>query len=403
MSKQQILFVDDEPLILSGLQRTLRPLRGEWDMVFVESGALALEHMAQHPFDVIISDMLMPRMNGAELLKEVLRCYPATVRMVLSGHAHQDLISQCVGVAHQFISKPCDPEELRTLVKHACHLTAGLVDGEAKQVIGSIDRLPSAPEVFLELQEALAHPAVDTRRLGAIIQRDPGMSAMVLKLVNSSFFGMRKSVQDPQEAVAYLGVDIVRSLVPSKDILEQATPPPEQALNVSRVWRHSQAVATAAQSIARLEGLPQAQQREAFTAGMLHDLGVLILTTHFPDRYDQVATLVCAEQLPLTAAEERVFGVSHAAVGAHLLGLWGLPARLLEIVSLHHQPQAFEREGMGTAMAVHVADVLCGAAEGQRFFGTPRLDETRLRRQGLLGRLEVWQAVCREVMAGEAS
>ena len=340
MSKQQILFVDDEPMVLAGLQRTLRPQRGEWDMVFVESGAMALEHMAAQPFDVIISDMLMPRMNGAELLKEVVRRHPATVRMVLSGHADKELVSQCVGVAHQFISKPCDPEHLKALVKNACQLAGGLLDGEVKQVIGTVDRLPSSPEVFLELREALTLPEVKTRQLGAIIQRDPGMTAKTLQLVNSAFFGMRKSVTDPQEAVAYLGVEIVRTQVLSNGIFEASSPFPTQVFKVAEVWRHSLLVARVAQALAKQEGLPLALQREAYAGGLLHDVGVLILASRFPNLYDQVAEAVRAKAEPLRSAEEWLFGVSHAEVGAYLLGLWGLPAQVLEIVSLHHQPRA---------------------------------------------------------------
>ena len=394
MSKQQILFVDDEPMVLQGLQRTLRPQRGEWDMVFVESGAQALEHMAVRPFDVIVSDMLMPRMNGAELLKEVVRRHPATVRMVLSGHADKELISQCVGVAHQFISKPCDPEQLKALVKNACQLAGGLLDGEVKQVIGTIDRLPSEPGVFLELREALARPDIESRGLGAIIQRDPGMSAKTLKLVNSAFFGMRKTVSDPQEAVAYLVVEIVRTLVLSDGIFEALEPISSRAFKVGEVWRHSLAVAKAAQAIAKLEGMPLARQREAYAGGLLHDVGVLILASSFPDLYDQVTETARAKAGPLTAAEDWVFGVSHAEVGAYLLGLWGLPAHLLEIVRLHHQPPALVGEELDPVTMVHAADVICGAAAGgSDLFGAASFDPDLLRRPWFPRRLEAWQAL----------
>ena len=399
MSKQQILFVDDEPMVLAGLQRTLRPQRAEWDMVFVESGAQALKHMAAQSFDVIVSDMLMPRMNGAELLKEVVRRHPATVRMVLSGHADKELVSQCVGVAHQFISKPCDPEHLKALVKNACQLAGGLLDGEVKQVIGTIDRLPSAPEVFLDLREALARPEVDTRRLGAIIQRDPGMTAKILKLVNSAFFGMRKSVSDPQEAVAYLGVEIVRTLVLSNGIFGAQSPIPTRVFKVAEVWRHSLAVARVAKTIAQLEGLSPVRQREAYAGGILHDVGVLILASSFPDLYDQVAETVQAKAERLISAEEWAFGVSHAEVGAYLLGLWGLPAPLLETVRLHHQPLALAGEDFSPALAVHVADVICGgAAEDSVLFGAVNFDPELLRRPWIRERLEAWRTASNAVL-----
>ncbi len=140
--RQRILFVDDEPNVLSGLQRMLRPMREEWDMVFAESGAKALEVMTQSSFDVVISDMRMPGMNGAALLRETMRLYPATVRIVLSGHADRELVNQCVGIAHQYISKPCDPGQLKSLIQNATFLGGKLVDEGVKRIVGSIESLP---------------------------------------------------------------------------------------------------------------------------------------------------------------------------------------------------------------------------------------------------------------------
>jgi CheY-like chemotaxis protein len=117
--KKRILFVDDESLALEGLQRMLRPMRAEWEMVFVENGAKALELMEQGPFDVVISDMRMPGMNGAELLAEVLKRFPKTVRLILSGYADRDLVLKCVGSTHQYLSKPCRPEELKAAITRA--------------------------------------------------------------------------------------------------------------------------------------------------------------------------------------------------------------------------------------------------------------------------------------------
>ncbi|NWJ39934.1 MAG: HDOD domain-containing protein [Geothrix sp.] len=394
MLKQQILFVDDEPMVLQGLQRILRPLRGEWDMVFAESGGRALELMAGHPFDVIVSDMRMPGMNGAELLREVMRRHPTTVRMVLSGHADKDLVTQCVGVAHQYISKPCDPEQLKAMVRNACALAGKLVDDEVKRVIGAIDRLPNVPEVYVELKQALSREESDPRVLGEIIQKDPGMTAKILKLVNSAFFGLRRTINHPQEAVAYLGIDIVKTLVLSNSIFQQSQPFQTRTFGISDVWHHSMAVAAGAKAIAQAEGLDRVLQEEAFVGGILHDVGVLILASNFPDLYNRAVELVTEEHVLLPTAEQEMFGVTHAEVGAYLLGLWGLPAGILKIVSLHHRPHAFESEGMCSAMAVHAADVICGAKGGQALFESGRFNQESLERAGLAGHQDAWAAAC---------
>ena len=394
MVKQQILFVDDEPMVLQGLQRLLRPFKNEWDVVFAESGRAALDVLAGHPFDVIVSDMRMPGMNGAELLNEVKKRYPAMVRIVLSGHADKDLVTQCVGVAHQYISKPCDPDQLKTMIRNACLLSGRLVDDEVKKVIGAIDRLPIMPQLYLELKEALKDEDVDPRLLGAIVQKDIAMTAKILKLVNSSFFGLRRIISDAQDAVAYLGIDTIKTLVLSNSIFEQAKPFHTRHLDISDLWRHSMSVAAGARAIAQAEGMGRPAMEEAFVSGILHDVGVLVLASNFGDTYDKVAELVIQEKVIISTAEQEFFGVTHAEIGAYLLGLWGLPAGILKTVSLHHRPHAFESDGMGTTTAVHAADVICGAAGGQVLFESSHFNHESLQRAGLEGHLDAWAAAC---------
>lgn len=394
MLKQHILFVDDEPLVLQGLQRILRPMRGEWDMVFAESGAQAMELMATHAFDVIVSDMRMPGMNGAELLKKVMQNYPATVRMVLSGHADKDLVRQCVGVAHQYISKPCEPDQLTAMIRNACTLSGRLVDDEVKKVLGTIDHLPMVPQLYLELKEALKSEGNDPVVLGAIIQKDIGMTAKILKMVNSPFFGLRRIISDPKDAVAYLGIDTIRGLVLSHSIFEQSEPFHTRHITLSELWRHSMSVATGAKAIARAEAMGRSVEEEAFVGGILHDVGVLVLASNFPDTYDKVSELVISEKVAISTAEQEFFGVTHAEVGAYLLGLWGLPVGILKMVSLHHRPHVFESDGLCTALAVHAADVICGAAEGHALFEASRFNQESLQRMGLASRPDKWKDAC---------
>ena len=119
--KRRILFVDDEPLILQGLQRMLHSMQEEWDMAFVESGARALELMEREPFDVIVSDMRMPGMNGAELLCQVQNLYPRTTRLILSGYADRELVLQCLGSTDHYLSKPYNAASLKAAL---CRITA---------------------------------------------------------------------------------------------------------------------------------------------------------------------------------------------------------------------------------------------------------------------------------------
>jgi HD-like signal output (HDOD) protein len=391
MKKKRILFVDDEPLILQGLQRMLRPMREEWEMTFVDGGEKALAALAGSPFDVVVTDMRMPVMNGAQLLTEVRRRHPRVVRMVLSGHADRELVDQCLGVAHQYVSKPCDPEQLKAMIRNASLIGGELVTDQVKEVLGGIDRLPTPPAVFLSLERALAEPDANPRVLGEIIERDMGMSAKILKLVNSAFFGLRRSISSPVEAVTYLGIDTVKGLVLVNSIFERSKPLGTRHLKLEDLWRHSLDVANAAKAIVHAERGSEAQADQAFIGGILEDVGVLVLASQFPEAYDRAAEVLLAENLQLATVELEEFAVTHTDVGAYLLGLWGLPPAILNIVCLHHSPHLILEPGFCPEVAVYAADILVGEQRGNPLFRTGRFDLKALAALGLADRVAAWR------------
>ena len=395
---KRILFVDDEPNVLSGLQRMLRVMRNEWEMVFVECATKALEEMAKQPFDVVVSDMRMPGMNGAELLREAMRLYPATVRIVLSGHAEHDLVKQCVGVAHQYISKPCDPEQLKSMIQNATFISGELVDEEVKRIIGAIESLPSAPQLYMALEKALKDEDVSMQALADIIQQDMGMTAKILKLVNSSFFGLQRTIKSPHEAVNYLGIDTIKGLVLVNGVFESAHTLAISALTLTDLWTHSLAVAGGAKHLAKVENLSRILQEEAFVGGVLHDIGILLLATHFPEQYERVIQMVQAEHISVSIAEQWEFGVTHADIGAYLLGLWGIPASILKIVSLHHRPRFTQDKAFSPLLAVHLADVFSGSHSGHPLFESSSLDIGMLEELGFSPHLDRWKASLAEPM-----
>ena len=389
--KRQILFVDDEPLVLRAMERGLRSVRAEWDMRFAESGAQALELMAAQPCDVIVTDMRMPRMNGVALLKEVCRRHPATIRLVLSGHADQEMVAQCVGVAHQYLSKPCDTERLKLAVQNALAVAESSGDLATRSLVGSIDTLPSLPELYLQIIKALERESVSTQDLARIIQRDIAMTAKILKLVNSTYFGLRRAIETPAEAITYLGVETVKALVMVNGIFEQATAFRVPGFTLDDLWTHTLRVASGAFRITQLEHAEHALQEEAFVGGVLHDLGILILANAHPEAYGRVVQAVRGGAL-LLECERDAFQTSHPEVGAYLLGLWGIPAPIRDIVRHHHQPNGSGAAPSLPLLAVHAADLIAG--HGLHPLFTPVLDPIQeLGRSLDPARLEAWQSL----------
>lgn len=357
-TRKRILFVDDEPLVLQGLQRMLRSMRTEWDMVFVESGVQALARMEAEPFDVVVSDMRMPGMNGAELMRQLLERYPQVVRIILSGHADRELIAQCLGTAHQYLSKPCDPEALKSLVARACALGGDIGDNRVKALLGGIQNLPTVPQVYVELSEALKAEQTSATELGRIMARDMGMTAKVLKLVNSAFFGLRRELSNPMEAVNYLGIETVRSLVLLHGVFDSLGEWKAQRLKLERIWSHGLLVALGARSIAQLLTGEEQLHEAAFTGGLLHDVGILVLAINFPERYDEALAQTERERGFFPLVEQRVFGANHAEVGAYLMALWGLPDGVVDCIRYHHTPLVPGASGSVPLLAIHLADAL---------------------------------------------
>jgi HD-like signal output (HDOD) protein len=401
---KRILFVDDEPLVLQGLQRVLRSMRQEWAMEFVESGPKALERMAQLPFDVIVSDMRMPGMNGAELLNQVMRLYPKTVRLILSGHADKDLILKCVGSTHQFLSKPCEAAALKATMQRAASVETCLRNERLRQLVGQMEHLPSIPALYTEIVEALQNPDTMVEEVGAIIARDVGMTAKILKLVNSAFFGLRRRLSNPTEAAVYLGLDTIRSLVLLLSAFSQFESIKLEGFSLEALCGHSLETAAATRILARAQAADAKLADEAFAAGMLHDTGRIILAANLPDQFIGALQAAAQEKLTLAEAESKVFGANHAEVGGYLLDLWGLPVPVVEAVALHHCPRAAVEKGFTPLTAVHVANVLAHEIRGRSLVPVSGMDPDYLTETGLRDRVDVWRAAWQEsVLKGKAA
>ena len=298
-----ILFVDDESKVLEGLQRTLRPMRSQWEMAFAEGGTAALETLGKKSFDVVVSDMRMPGMDGAQLLAQVRTLYPHVVRIVLSGHSDQELIKKSVGTAHQYLSKPCTAEALKETIARSCTLRDLLQNEALQQLVSQMPTLPSLPSLYTALVEELRSPESSIKRVGNIIAQDIGMTAKILQMINSAFFGLRREISNPEEAAMLLGTDTILSLVLSVHIFSQFDTSRLPGFSAESLWAHCLWVGKAARLIARAETQDKKLIEECFTAGFLHDAGRVVMASTMPERYQQVLQLQASSELWETAAE----------------------------------------------------------------------------------------------------
>jgi putative nucleotidyltransferase with HDIG domain len=341
---RKILFVNDDHKETKGLKKMLQPMRQEWEMEFAVSGEEALNFMSKSSFDAVISDMHLRRrgisrgMDGAELLGLVRELYPETVRIILSEPLDKEMALKSVKSAHQFLMKPSSVEIIKYTIERTCNLRDLLRNETLIKTVTRIKDLPSLPSLYSMIVKEMQSPDTSPKKVGYIISQDVSMSAKILQLVNSSFFGLPRKITDPKQAAVYLGINTLKALILSVDVFSSFTEDAElQGFSLADMRKRSIMVGRLAQDIARAQTNDRKVAEEAMIAGMLHDIGKLILLK-VPRQYKKVMDFIEKSGCDQVEAEYTVMKTSHAEMGAYLLGLWGIPDIIVEAVAFHHNP-----------------------------------------------------------------
>jgi len=392
---QRILFVDDDDLVLRSMGRVLRRLVEDcpWELYFSNDGDAALELLAGKPFDVLLADAHMPRMSGTTLLRRVQECHPSVVRILLSGHTDLDMLRTALPLAHQFIAKPYDAQFLKLTLENACGLRAILERPELRTLVGSSNELPAAPRTYLEINNALS-----TRTVADILERDIALSARVLSLVGSGLYGLPRQVSSIGGAVAFLGIEMIKAIVLSLEV-SNVFPVSLADFSLSALQRRSAATAQLAK---RLLG-QESGADSVLIAGMLQDVGQLIFASRAAQRFAIARATSSRSKSPLYEAELELFGATHAEVGGYLLGLWGLPPKIVHAVAQHLEPVEGARS-FDAAAALYVANLLAQNPDVPALEEVPArtiaIDLSYLRRLGVAHHLDGFRRIAREMAAG---
>ncbi len=404
--KQRLLFVDDEENVLDGLRRMLRSMGVQWDMVFVDSGKKALAAMEKAPFDVVIADMRMPKMDGAQLLGEVQRRHPDTARIILSGYAEKESVLRTVAPTHQYLAKPCDPETVVTTIERILRLRGLLASEDLRRLVCGLKTLPMPSAVHFELLKELDSPERSAASVAEIISGDIALTSQTLRLVNSAYFALPTKATTPLQAVQQLGLETIKSVVLSAGVFSHHLGDEELASMLETLNRHCLAIGAVAKAIAEAENLDNFVAEQALCAGVLSHIGTLLLVATWPNKFRKVVSLLektgiadtGADQqaFGITEAEQQVFYIDHAALGAYLLGLWGFSSLIVEAVAYHHEPRRSHCREVNALTAVHAAQHLTRgdrAAKDAQKMAVPSLDREYLADVGVLDRLPAWRDI----------
>jgi HD-like signal output (HDOD) protein len=361
-------------------------------VVLADSARTALGHLAQRPFDLVVSDLYMPGMPGDQLLHQVRERFPQTVRILLSSDDDDSVVLRALGDSHQYLGKPFDLGILLDTLQRIRNVEQRLSRPEVRRIVGQINQLPSVPEVFFKILRLLNSPDTSTDEIGEVVDTDPALTAQMLRLTNSALLGISRQVTSASEAVGLLGMARVRALVLSIKLFS-AFICPGHAFSVDAIWRHSLKVGWTARWIAELEGAGEAQKEEALSAGLLHDVGKLVFAANFTADYQKMHELSGTDGRTLCALEQEVFGATHADVGACLLGIWGLPATLIEAVACHHDPALSGSARFNSLVAVYAANCLVHERAETKPPGSDwQMDMKLMETLGLADRVDEWRA-----------
>jgi HD-like signal output (HDOD) protein/CheY-like chemotaxis protein len=337
----EVMFVDDEPAVLEGIQNRFRKLRGQWDMSFVVGGAEAIAQLGRHPVDVVVTDMRMPGVDGAEVLRFLHANQPRTTRIVLSGYSEKENVVTTMNLAHQFLRKPCDAEELKRAIDRSMLLQKRLRQPELADTLGRIEHFPPLPQLYHQLLEVIGKETCTPEAIARIIGRDPALTARVLRVANSAYWGLSEPICSVPQAVMYLGFEAIRSLVINLELARTCSPRLPRHFSLEKFQQHADQVSLVAAQIA-----PSSMRGSVMSGAILHDVGHLVL-----------ALLPASEQPNLTTEV-----VPHAELAAHVLDCWGIPPALVSLVAFHHSPSAID-VAPGPTTYVHLADRIVYSAE----------------------------------------
>lgn len=373
----------------------------DWKIVSVDSYDTLMSVLDRTDADVLILPLGDNPVKALDVLSKVVEKHPGIVRVALSGYLTPLQTARASELAHHSLSFDCEASELVNYITNSIHVTELINKPAVRDYITSLQALPVLPEIHEKLNDSLNSDNSNTREIAKVLEQDPVMTAKIMQLVNSAYFGLSRDINRVHEAVTILGVRMIRDLVLTSHLFDSYPQTDDwKSFSFKQIHQRSMAVARAAQHIARSVKADRHVQAQAFLAGLLHDFGILVLASHDSSEYHNVISKASLMEQPVYAIEKLVLGVTHAEAGAYLLALWKLPPKVVEAVLFHHFPKASPSEGFSPLTAVHVADALLPPATSVVGCDmSSQLSMTYIQKIGMEKELDRWQLITADYQA----
>ncbi len=352
-----VLFVDDEPQVLSGLRSALRPLQRNHRLFFAVGADEALTVLAEHDVHVIVTESEMVGMSGIELLARVRDDYPTTVRLVLAGGTGPQELVEAMPIVHRWLSKPCSRAHLIEAVTEAVHHQSFLEPPTIAEALVSTTNLPSPPQLHLELQRLLRSPDVSIAEVAKLVETDPAIASKIMQWATSALSG-GGTVPDVHGAIMRLGLVVLQRMVLMAGVIRSV----DASVRIPG-YTFDQLIASAGR-VSDIAGrlAPPDEAERARVGGLFSMLGLLLEADVLADRLADDYAEAERTGRPLIDVEEELNGAAHPALAAHLLALWGLPTPLVDLIwSSYDVPTADDHPAASAIEAVQRARLVAQA------------------------------------------
>lgn len=352
--EHKALFVGDEPLLRHLCEPLSLALQGRYRVFTAHSSERAIALVRQQRFSVVVSDFTAPEIDGLRFLSQAVFHQPDCPRIIIADEADRLRVA-CLLVGHRYFSKPCDVEALGDLLLRLASFRDIVCNEKIRRLIGGLGSLPAPPETFLKLEKLIESRAASIQEVADLVEQDPVLTAKLLQIVNSAHIGAAARVLRVIDAVQMLGLAMVRILALGLHTFTAYNKRGGKTAAPSQLWDHSLRVATNARRIARANRFEHVTCERAFLAGLLHDVGRIVVHASAPQECAQVAELARKCEIPSVIAEAQRFAATYADIGAYLLALWGMDEETTAIVQYQERVESFTGTDVNALAAVHIA------------------------------------------------
>lgn len=386
----RILLVHDDSDFLQKLRLELAGLAPEWKIFASSNPSKALTNLEEHPVDLVACSSQLSSFNSVEFVQLLQKHHPQIIRFVLTENVEEEFSLR--SIIHCQISASLEVSVLFQAIDEALQVSQTPIDPKLQQVVDEFALLPDTAPVCRRIFTSLHDPhTIHTHTVEEILNEDAPIAAKVRFVANNPYFRSGAQSADLHNALLFLGTDILKGVVLAAKAFEQIASKKSEARLTHSLWSHSVRTAILAHSITWKHTENEQLADGAFTAGLLHDVGKLLLNQAFGRKYKRVLKISKIEKKPLWEMENSIFANSHAEVGAHLLNRWRLSPDIAEAVAYHHTPQLAPGNTFSCVTTLHIANCV----EHQKPANAPLatggvLDVAYLQSLGLPSKLSHW-------------